>query len=173
MPGAAFVVNGLVTGFVLVRERRRLVFSKWMRENVVVVAISAVLGFTNVSVLGALSSEVFDTASTRAPLSPDTLDLITFGGIASVLFEDLPQLVVAIRYAVLSQGADVSGGGAVVLLTILASAASVLTGLVLRLILCCVVGVDADDGGDDRERQRGGIGADQIELEDSGEIFQT
>ena len=39
----------------------------------------------------------------------------------------------------------------VVLLTILASAASVLTGLFLRLVLCCVLGVDADveDSGDD------------------------
>ena len=35
---------------------------------------------------------------------------------------------------------------AVVLLTILASAASVLTGLFLRLILCCVIGVDAEGG---------------------------
>ena len=39
----------------------------------------------------------------------------------------------------------------VVLLTILASTASVLTGLFLRLILCCVLGVDGDrnDGSDE------------------------
>ena len=37
----------------------------------------------------------------------------------------------------------------VVYLTILASAASVLTGLFLRLILCCVIGADRDhDGGE-------------------------
>ena len=52
---------------------------------------------------------------------------------------------------------------AVVLLTILASAASVLTGLFLRLVLCCVLGVDGEDdavdsdGGDDSD--------DRVELE--------
>ena len=39
-----------------------------------------------------------------------------------------------------------------VYLTILASAASVLTGLVVRVILCCVVGVDhAEDAGSSGE----------------------
>ena len=37
----------------------------------------------------------------------------------------------------------------VVYLTILASAASVLTGLFLRLILCCVVGADRDQDGEE------------------------
>ena len=52
------------------------------------------------------------------------------------------QLVVGCIYLA-SRGSD-----ALVLLTILASAASVLTGLFLRLILCCVVGVDHDGDGD-------------------------
>ena len=43
-----------------------------------------------------------------------------------------------------------AAGGAnliVVYLTILASAASVLTGLFLRLILCCVIGADREEDG--------------------------
>ena len=42
-------------------------------------------------------------------------------------------------------GRDTTGTNLVVVyLTILASAASILTGLFLRLILCCVVGADRD-----------------------------
>lgn len=66
-------------------------FYQWMRQNVVVVAVTAVLGTTNVSVLGVLNSSVFDVEATNAPITRDTGDLIDFGGVASVLFEDAPQ----------------------------------------------------------------------------------
>ena len=63
-----------------------------MRRNLIAVAGVAVLGTTNVSVLNVLSSEVFNVDATKAPLSRDTRDLIDFGGVASVLFEDAPQV---------------------------------------------------------------------------------
>lgn len=63
-----------------------------MRGNVVMVAVTAVLGTTNVSVLSVLGSGVFAVSGTQAPLSRDTEDLISFGGVASVLFEDVPQV---------------------------------------------------------------------------------
>lgn len=53
------------------------------------------------------------------------------------------QLVVAIWYL----ADDPPANRFVIYLTILASAASVLTGLFLRLVLCCVVGTDRDEGG--------------------------
>ena len=65
---------------------------QWMRGNVVAVAAAAVVATTNVSVLGVLGSNVFNISATRAPLSRDTKDLIALGGVASVLFEDLPQV---------------------------------------------------------------------------------
>ena len=49
--------------------------------------------------------------------------------------------MVAVLYLVMEDPAD----KAVVYLTLLASAASVLTGLFLRLVLCCVMGIDDDD----------------------------
>ena len=63
-----------------------------MRANLVAVAATAVLGTTNVSVIGALDSGVFGVGATRAPFTPETKDLIEFGGVASVLFEDAPQV---------------------------------------------------------------------------------
>ena len=48
-----------------------------------------------------------------------------------------------------------TAGNVVVYLTILASAASVLAGLFLRLILCCVVGA-ADDDDEDADRSDDG-----------------
>lgn len=60
------------------------------------VALTAVLGTTNVSVLNVLGSEVFDIEATRAPFSAETKDLIEFGGVASVLFEDVPQVFTAV-----------------------------------------------------------------------------
>ena len=71
---------------------------QWMRGNVVVVAVAAVLGATNVSVLNALGSEVFGVAATCAPFSSETEDLISFGGVASVLFEDVPQARPLLRF---------------------------------------------------------------------------
>ena len=65
---------------------------QWMRGNVVMVAVTAVLGTTNASVLSVLGSGVFAVSGTQAPLSRDTEDLISFGGVASVLFEDVPQV---------------------------------------------------------------------------------
>ena len=56
------------------------------------VALASVLGTTNVSVLGALDSGVFRVSATQAPFAPETKDLIEFGGVASVLFEDAPQV---------------------------------------------------------------------------------
>lgn len=52
--------------------------------------------------------------------------------------------MVAIAYL----GIDPDSRDSIVYLTILASAASVLTGLFLRLILCCVVGVDDNSEAD-------------------------
>ena len=63
-----------------------------MRTNLVAVAATAVLGTTNVSVLGALDSGVFGADATDAPFTPETKDMIEFGGVASVLFEDAPQV---------------------------------------------------------------------------------
>ena len=63
-----------------------------MRRNLIAVAGMAVLGTTNVSVLGALGSGVFNVDATKAPLSQDARDLIDFGGVASVMFEDAPQV---------------------------------------------------------------------------------
>ena len=56
------------------------------------VAVTAVLGTTNVSVLKALDSGVFAVSATDAPFSSETKDLIEFGGVASVIFEDAPQV---------------------------------------------------------------------------------
>ena len=53
--------------------------------------------------------------------------------------------MVAIAYLGSSRAGGGSANAVVVYLTILASAASILTGLFLRLILCCVVGADRDD----------------------------
>ena len=64
-----------------------------MRSNLISVAAAAVLGTTNVSVLKVMGSEVFRVRATQAPLSRDTVDLIEFGGVASVLFEDIPQVL--------------------------------------------------------------------------------
>ena len=64
-----------------------------MRANLLVVAATAVLGTTNVSVLGALDSGVFNVDATVAPFTPETKDMIEFGGVASVLFEDAPQVL--------------------------------------------------------------------------------
>ena len=63
-----------------------------MRANLVTVALTAVLGTTNVSVIGALDSGVLGVDATKAPFTPETRDLIEFGGVASVLFEDVPQV---------------------------------------------------------------------------------
>ena len=63
-----------------------------MRANLLVVAATAVLGTTNVSVLGALDSGVFRVGATQAPFASETKDMIEFGGVASVLFEDAPQV---------------------------------------------------------------------------------
>ena len=55
------------------------------------------------------------------------------------------QLIVAIAY--LGSSTLTGANVVVVYLTILASAASVLTGLFLRLVLCCVLGADRDEDG--------------------------
>ena len=53
----------------------------------------------------------------------------------------------------------------VVYLTILASAASVLTGLFLRLILCCVIGANRDHDGGEATVEGG------IELDSANPVF--
>ena len=58
-----------------------------------------------------------------------------------------------------------AAGGAnliVVYLTILASAASVLTGLFLRLILCCVIGADRDEDGEQTAVAGSGMELDSV-----------
>ena len=166
-----------------------------MRQNVVVVSVMAVLGTTNVSVLGAMDSGVFGVQATSAPISRDTRDLIDFGGVASVLFEDAPQVC---RCVVVGDGREISSVAdpfvvyvvhpplpplhifqqlvvavlylakenpdekAVVYLTLLGSAASVLTGLFLRLVLCCVVGVDGTDGDRGPEGEEAGTELDSV-----------
>ena len=58
-----------------------------------------------------------------------------------------------------------AAGGAnliVVFLTILASAASVLTGLFLRLILCCVIGADRDEDGEQTAAAESGTELDSV-----------
>ena len=137
----AFIVNSLFTAFVLLRERRRPVFRKWLRENTAAVAAASVISATNASVLSVLSSGLFDVNATRAPFSGGTLDIISLGGIAAVLLEDLPQLVVSISYLA------VGGGGLVVYFSIFASAVGVLTGFFLRLVICCVIADDGDPSG--------------------------
>ena len=77
------------------------------------------------------------------------------------------QLVVACLYLVKDPPPD----KIVVLLTILASSASVLTGLFLRLILCCVLGVDRDDGGTDRDTGEGATGDDGVNLDSLNPVF--
>ena len=61
--------------------------------------------------------------------------------------------MVAVTYLVSDRTG--TAGNVVVYLTILASAASVLAGLFLRLILCCVVGA-ADDDDEDADRSDDG-----------------
>ena len=75
------------------------------------------------------------------------------------------QLVVAVLYVV---GNPPSGVDPIVYLTILASAASVLTGLFLRLVLCCVVGVDADA---DLESGDGGGESNAAEMDNLNPSF--
>ena len=62
--------------------------------------------------------------------------------------------MVAVTYLVSDRTG--TAGNVVVYLTILASAASVLAGLFLRLILCCVVGADGDDDDEDADRSDDG-----------------
>ena len=50
----------------------------------------------------------------------------------------------------------------VVYLTILASAASVLTGLFLRLILCCVIGANRDEDGKRPPAAESGMELDSV-----------
>ena len=47
-------------------------------------------------------------------------------------------------------------------LTILASVASVLTGLFLRLILCCVIGADRDEDGEQTAAAESGMDLDSV-----------
>ena len=61
---------------------------------------------------------------------------------------------------------DRAGGNIAVYLTILASAASVLAGLVVRLVLCCVLGV-----GDDRGGGGGGGGASDEDGDDLDMVY--
>ena len=72
----------------------------------------------------------------------------------------------------LSGSTVTSGNRAVIYLTILASAASVLTGLFLRLVLCCVVGVDADDA-DDADDGGDGGGDSSMDFGGSGVPLST
>jgi hypothetical protein len=94
------ILNGALVSFVLVRARRKPLFAKWMKDNLVAVGATTVLATTNVTVLTLINSDLFALNATNAPPEGDVWDLAQLGGLLSVLFEDLPQVIISIAFLV-------------------------------------------------------------------------
>ena len=94
------ILNGALVSFVLVRARRKPLFAKWMKDNLVAVGATTVLATTNVTVLTLINSDLFALNATNAPPEGDVRDLAQLGGLLSVLFEDLPQVIISIAFLV-------------------------------------------------------------------------
>ena len=126
------VLNAALVSFVLVRARRKPLFAKWMKDNVVAVGATAVLATTNVTVLTLINSDLFGLNATNAPKEGDVWDIAQLGGLLSVLFEDLPQVIISIAFLVRNNGqtASASASAGVPLIAYLTLCASVLAILV-------------------------------------------
>ena len=131
------ILNGALVCFVLNRARRQPIFAKWMKDNVVAVGSTAVLATTNVTVLGLFNSDLFGHSATNAPKEGDVEDIAQLGGLLSVLFEDLPQVVISIAFLVRNNidsggfqtaGEDAAGVPLIAYLSLCASVLAILVG---------------------------------------------
>ncbi len=92
------VFNFILVTILIIREKRNPSFNEWSEENAFVTKVITLFSVADIEALTFLNSQFAGSSMFAAPFSENIKKLIFYGGCVNLFIEDIPQLVIQVKY---------------------------------------------------------------------------